>query len=101
MDRYEKIDNEELQEILKYVKDEPLFFGEEKRLLSKSEIANYKNEFNINIDVDIIPLIDLYDNNFLIYKIAENKFQMLDISDDKIWKNVDSISNYISEIAQY
>lgn len=101
MDRYEKIENEELQEILKYVKDEPLFFGEEKRLLSKSEIINYKNEFNINIDVDIIPLIDLYDNNFLIYNIAENKFQMLDISDDKIWKNVDSISNYISEIAQY
>lgn len=101
MDRYEKIENEELQAILKYVKDEPLFFGEEKRLLSKGEITNYKNEFNIDIDMDIIPLIDLYDNNFLIYNIAENKFQMMDISDDTFWKDVASIRDYINEIAQH
>ena len=101
MEKYEKIENQELQELLKYVKDEPLFFGEEKRLLSKSEIANYKNEFSINIDVDIIPLIDLYNNNFLIYNIVENKFQIVDLSDDTIWKNVDSIRDYISKIAQH
>ena len=100
MDRYKEIENEELQEILKFVKEEPLFFGDEKRLLSKSEIINYKDELNIDLNEDIIPLIDLYDNNFLIYNISKNKFQMMDISDDIIWKDVDSIHNYINEIAQ-
>ena len=100
MDRYKEIKNEELQKILKFVEEVPIFFGEEKRLLSKSEIVNYKEEFDIDLDVDIIPLIDLYDNNFLIYNISENKFQIMDISDDIIWKDIDSIQNYINEIAQ-
>ena len=104
MDRYEEyreIKNEELQEILKFVTEEPIFFGDEKRLLSKSEIINYKDELNIDLNEDIIPLIDLCDNNFLIYNISKNKFQMMDISDDIIWKDVDSIHNYINEIYSY
>ena len=98
MDRYKEIENEELKKILEFVKEEPLFFGDEKRLLSESEIINYKDELNIDLDEDIIPLIDLYDNNFLIYNIEKNKFQIMDISNDIFWKDVDSIQKYINEI---
>ena len=99
MNKYENIDNSELKKILMFVKDEPIFFDDEKRLLSKQEILNYKVELQTNLD--IVPLIDLYDNNYLIYNIAENQFQLLDISDDTIWKNVSSIIDYINLIEQY
>ena len=99
MDIYKNLLNDELQEILMYVKDEPLFFDDEKRLLSKDEIINYKDE--LLIDINIIPLIDFFDNNYLIYNIDNNKFQMMDIFDNTIWKDIESIKNYINEIKNY
>ena len=99
MDRYKEIENLELKTILAFVKDEPIFFDDEKRLLSKHEILNYKVE--LKMDLDIIPLIDLYDNNYLIYNIQENKFQLFDISEEIIWKNVRSIISYINLIRRY
>lgn len=89
-----QIDNFELNKILSFVKDEPIFFDENKRLLSKSEIIEYKNELNISKE-DIIPLIDLCDNNFVIYDIKKNGFIIMDISDDFI-RHIDSIKNYIN-----
>lgn len=94
-----EIDNVKLKEILKYVTKEPIFFSEECRLLSKDEILNYKDE--LNIDLEIIPLIDLYNNNFLTYNIKENKFQLLDISSNEFWKDVVSIEQYIEQLKEY
>lgn len=87
------IDNDNLKTILSHMKTESIFFKNEQRLLSIEELLNYKEELNINID-HIIPLIDLYDNNFLIYNIKNDKFQILDISDDFIY-DVDSIQKYM------
>lgn len=93
-DEFLKIDNKDLQKILCFVKEEPIFFGFDKRLLSKPEIINYKNEFNINKD-DIIPLVDLYDNEFLIYDIKINRFFIMDISDN-FCRDIESIEIYIN-----
>jgi len=92
------IDNDDLKQMIKWIKDEPIFFDEEKRLLSKSEILNYKEELTINIEC--IPLIDLFDNNYVIYNIEDKEFQIFDISDNSIVKRGISIDNYIELIRE-
>lgn len=100
MNELKNINNNELQEILKYVEDEPVFFYDEMRLLSKEEIINYKKELNIEMD-NIIPLIDLYDNNFLIYNINENVFEKLNIVDKTIFGKINSIEEYLKLLKEY
>ena len=101
MDNYfANIDNNELQEILKYVEEEPIFFYDEMRLLSKEEIINYKEELNVEMD-NIIPLIDLYDNDFLVYNIAENVFGKLSIDDETFFERTNSIENYLKLLREY
>jgi len=89
-----KINNSELNEISKYITKNALFFDNEKRLLSEDEIINYKEELMIEID-NIIPLIDLYDNIYLIYNIENNEFELLDISTEEVIKILDTISDYL------
>ncbi len=100
MDKFKNIDNTELQEILKYVKDEPIFFYDEMRLLSEDEIVNYKEELNIEMD-NIIPLIDLYDNDFLIYNINENVFEKLNIEEEITFGKINSIEEYLKLLKEY
>ena len=88
------INNEELLKLIKYIKEEPVFISDNIRLLSIEEILNYKEE--LKIDKLIIPLIDLYDNNFLVFDIEKKEFQMLDISDEQFWKKVNSIEKYLN-----
>ncbi len=95
MDKYSSINNKELQEILKYVKEEPVFLSNEMRLLSKEEILNYKEELSVEMD-NIIPLIDLYDNNFLIYNITEDVFEKINIVDETVFGKTNTIENYLN-----
>lgn len=85
--------NDELKEILSFVKEEPIFFDEEKRLLSSEEILNGKEE--LQLTKDIIPIIDLYDNEYLGYDILNKEFVKFDISDDYIFEKLKSIQVYI------
>lgn len=100
MYRFEYIRNNELQEILKYVGSDPVFIGEEMRLLSDGEIVNYKEELNLETD-NIIPLIDLYDNIFLVYNIGEDVFEKLSISDETTFGKTKTIKNYLKLLKQY
>lgn len=88
------INNDELKEILSYITDEPNFFNDNMRLLFKDEVLNYKEELCVDID-NIIPLIDLYDNNFLIYDITENIFGIMNIVDEFIFDKTTSIEKYL------
>lgn len=100
IEKYLQIANEELKEILSCVQDEPVFFEDEEtsyRLVSKDEIENYPKHLGIQTK-NIIPLIDLSDNNFLIYDIKSNAFQKMDISNDFIYNSLSSIKKYIELI---
>ncbi len=70
------------------------------RLLSKDEILNYQEELNIKMD-NIITLIDLYDNNFLIYNINKNIFEKLNIVDETIFDKTNTIENYLKLLKNY
>lgn len=91
------LNNSELLEIINYISNKPKFINDELRLLSYDEVLNYNEELLIEIK-NIIPLIDLYDNNFIIFNISENKFQIIDISTEEIYSNLDSIKKYIEII---
>ncbi len=93
-----KIDGE-LKEILSLCKGEPIFYEGEKRLLSIDEILNSKEELNLNENV--IPIIDLYDNEFLVYDILNSHFTKFDISTETRFGKVDSIREYINSIKNY
>lgn len=89
--------NAELNDILEYVdKKRPIFFDDDKRLLSSDEIINYKKDLQISLD--IIPLVDLQDNNFLVFDISAQKFKLCDISEEEMYKEIPSIKNYIELI---
>lgn len=89
------INNEELKLLLSYVNSEPIFFNE-KRLVSIDEINDYKED--LLIDIECIPLIDLYDNYYIIYNLKENEFQIYDISEDVIVEKNITIQKYIDEL---
>lgn len=99
-DKFLNIHNNELQEILGFVGDEPIFFNDEMRLLTREEILNYKDEFNIEKD-DIIPLIDLFDNDFLIYDIKEEIFSMMNIVDESMFSKMNTIEEYLELLKNY
>ena len=72
-----------------------------KRLLSKIEIENYKTELNVTRD-SMIPLIVLYDNEFLIFDIDNYEFKILDISDDfERDSDLNLIQKYIRFLEEY
>lgn len=88
----------ELKELLEFCKEEPIFFGEGKRLLSISEIINSKAE--MNLEKDIIPIIDLQDNDFVGYDIQNKKFVKYYIVDEEPWENLESIQIYINMLKE-
>lgn len=92
------INNEDLKLLLSYVNSEPIFFNE-KKLVSIDEINDYKED--LLIDIECIPLIDLYDNYYIIYDLKENEFQIYDISEDVIVEKNISVNNYIKELVEH
>ena len=94
-DKLSSINNEELKLLLSYVNSEPIFFNE-KRLVSIDEINDYKED--LLIDIECIPLIDLYDNYYIIYDLKENEFQIYDISEDVVVEKNITIQKYIDEL---
>lgn len=91
------INNDDLKLILSYVNSKPIFFND-KRLLNIDEINDYKED--LLIDIECIPLIDLYDNYYVIYNLNVNEFQIYDISEDIIVKKNITIKNYIEELIE-
>lgn len=100
IDKLSNLKNKELQEILNYIQSEPIFFGDNMRLLSKDEILNYKEELGIDIN-NILPIIDLNDNNFLVYNLEKNTFEKLNIEDETFFGETDSISNYLELLGKH
>lgn len=89
-------ENYDLKELLQIVQEEPIFFDDNKRLLSKGEIENYKKELNVNIEM--IPLIDLGDNIFIVFDNTEKKFRKCDVSEESIYGNIFTVEKYIEQI---
>ncbi len=93
LEKYKDINNKNLLELLEKVNREPIFLEDNQRLLSEDEILNYNAELEIVIK-NIIPLIDFYDNNFLVYDELEKKFKMFNIVDELFYENLKITNKY-------
>lgn len=66
--------------------DNANFIGEERRALSYNEILNATKEYDIDFkSLGIIPVIDAYDNELIVYVIADNIWAKFSISDDVLF----------------
>lgn len=95
-----KINNQNLNTILNYVSDEPILFEENHRLISKREIENFENEYQCKID-GIIPLIDVYDNDFIVYICDKNAFGMYNIVDELLFNEDYDVTEIIKQLENY
>lgn len=95
-----KINNQNLNTILNYVSDEPILFEENHRLISKREIENFENEYQCKID-GIIPLIDVSDNDFIVYICDKNAFGMYNIVDELLFNEDYDVTEIIKQLENY
>lgn len=92
-----KIDNHNLNKILKYVSDKPILFEENLRLISKREIENFENEYKCKVD-GLIPLIDVSDNDFIVYICDKKTFGMYNIVDELLFNEDYDVTEIIKKL---
>lgn len=92
-----KINNQNLNKILNYVCDDPVLFEENHRLLSKREIENFEKEYQCKIN-GLIPLIDVSDNDFIVYICDKNIFGIYNIVDELLFNEDYNINEIIKQL---
>ena len=98
-EKLSNIKNEKMKKILSYVSDTPIFFAENKRLLSKDEIENFEQQYECKINI-YIPLIDIYDNDFIVFDSQNEIFGLFNIVDEIFFKKID-IDKIIEELKKF
>ncbi|WP_019680655.1 hypothetical protein [Ruminococcus flavefaciens] len=72
------------------------FFDEERRALAYAEILNPVEYMNIDfVTLQAIPLIDAYDNTYIVYMIREKKWAKYNSIDNVFFKKKDSFSEVL------
>lgn len=93
------INNKKLEEFLNLVKEKSVFIDDtEERILYDKEIINYKENFQV--DMDVILLVDIGNNDFVAFNLNENKFQLFNIVDKIFFQDVD-IDKYINKLKEF
>ncbi|MBO5348294.1 MAG: hypothetical protein J6A89_00500 [Clostridia bacterium] len=95
-----KINNQNLNKILNYVSDEPVLFEENHRLITKREIENFEKEYQCKID-GLIPLIDIADNDFIVYICDKNTFGMFYIVEELLFNEGYDVTEIIKQLESY
>ncbi|MBR6967807.1 MAG: hypothetical protein IKH78_04655 [Ruminococcus sp.] len=72
------------------------FIGEERRAFSYNEIVNSAKEYNKDfIALGIIPFIDAYDNDLIVYVLEDKSWAKYSLSDDIIFKKKDTLDKVL------
>lgn len=95
-----KINNQNLNKILNFVSDEPILFEEDYRLIYKREMENFENVYQCKID-GIIPLIDISNNDFIVYICDKNTFGMYNIVDEILFNEDYDVTEIIKQLEKY
>lgn len=69
-------------------------------MISKREIENFENEYQCKID-EIIPLIDVSDNDFIVYICDKNAFGMYNIVDKLLFNEDYDVTEIIKQLENY
>ena len=79
-----KINNQNLNRILNSVNDESIFLDEDLRLICKREIEHFEEQYQCKIE-GLVPLIDISNNDFIVYICSKNTFGMYNIVDELLF----------------
>ena len=91
--------NSKLEEFLSLIKEKSVFIDDmEERILYDKEIINYKENFQV--DLDVILLVDIGNNDFVAFNLNENKFQLFNVVDKIFFQDVD-IDKYLKKLKEY
>ncbi len=93
------MENANLNKILKY-NDESIILGEDLRVISKKEIANFKEKYHCKIE-GLIPLIDISNNDFIVYISSKNTFGIYNIVDEILFEEDIDITDIINKLDSY
>lgn len=65
------------------------------RILDKDEITNSEKYLRINLDdLNMIPLIDCKDNNFLVYNKTKKEYQMINVIDGQPFESYKTLNDF-------
>ncbi len=94
-DRYGTEINGLIAQIVSFA-DNADFIGEERRAFTFNEILNAAKEYDIDFKaLGIIPIIDAYDNELIVYVIADNIWAKYSVSDDVLFKKRASLEEIL------
>ncbi len=94
-DLYEKDISGVILKIISFA-DKVDFIDVERRALSYNEIINASKEYNKGFkELGIIPFIDAYDNDLIVYIISENQWAKYNLSDDILFKKKDNLEDVL------
>lgn len=72
------------------------FFDEERRALSFEGIMYASEDIGVDfIERKMIPVIDAYDLNYIVYMAEENTWAIYNVADDDIFEEAESLENVL------
>ena len=87
---------EKLSIELEQVLSDNYIVGPNKRKLTKEDIFMANEELGVDFQAyGLIPIIDIYDNDFICYQIHNNKWCVFNIVDEMSFCKDSSLSNLI------
>lgn len=95
-----KINNQNLNRILNSVNDESIFLDEDLRLICKREVEHFEERYQCKIE-GLIPLIDISNNDFIVYICTKNTFGIYNIVDELLLEEDVDITEIINKLDLY
>lgn len=95
-----KINNQNLNRILNSVNDESIFLDEDLRLICKREVEHFEEQYQCKLE-GLIPLIDVSNNDFIVYICTKNTFGMYNIVDELLFEEDIDITVIINKLDLY
>lgn len=87
--------SDSLAKIVTFANDS-IFIAEERRVLSFDEIININKDCdNVFISKRIIPVIDCYDNEFIVFAADDSIWAKFSLSDNAMYKKRENLSELI------
>ncbi len=72
------------------------FFDEERRAMDFDEIVTSSEELNIDfVKLGLVPVIDAYDNTYIVYSFFENVWAKYNIIDKTMFKKKENLEDVL------
>ena len=76
--------------------EEPIFYGEQTgfRILSQEEVLEAKDNW-FSGKIDLIPILDYYDNDFLVYNCHKKNWGLYNMNDHIMFKEFKEFNDFL------